>query len=295
MVIGLDTEYLRRHVLDSAANCAGSFAHFEPLGEAKVNELNVAAVIEQNILHLNISIDDAMPMQVVKHEAHLDGIQHRQPLGKVMHLEPQRQQLAILHIVGDYVKEPLGLPVVPRFYNERVVHAAGGDRDLVLDLLQRAVPYHLTLPHDLHRVDLFVAVRDLASRLIGCGALARLPLDFDDVTERATTYDVKYFKVGLGHLAFDAKLRHEQRLVDVHGIVGVGVPVRVEQWLRFVFASWRVPERVALDARGQESGRGFGALIVHASLVEHVVFVVLRVVLAQAHAREQVPLRLERL
>ena len=104
----------------------------------------------------------------------------------------------------------------------------------------------------------------------------------------ATTYDVQDFEVGLGYFALHAELGHEEGLVNVHGIVGVGVPVGVGQWLGLVFSARCVAERVALEARRQECGGGVGAR--DAATIGACYWVV---VFAEANAGEQIPLWLE--
>lgn len=258
MIVRLDAEYLRCHVLYGAANRARSLARWQPFRQAEIDELHVTALVQQDILHFNVTIDDAVAVQVVEHETHLDGVDGNKTLGKVMHLEPERQQLTVLDEIGDYVEESLRLPVEPRLHYQRVVYTRRGDGHLVFDLLQRSIAYHLTLPHDFHRVHLIT--RRIAAILVS----DRIPVlvdrlllffHFYDMSERASTNHVENLEIGLGDLTLHAELGHKQRLVNVDRIVGVGVSVRVRQRLGLVLATRRVPKRVAHETCREERRR----------------------------------------
>ena len=147
---------------------------------------------------------------------------------------------------------------MPRLHDERIVHAADGDGHLVFDLLQRSIADHLALPHDLHGVDLLLLLLLLlaiVAAVVSLVVAVRLALDLDDVAERAPADHVEYLEVGLGHLALDAELGHEERLVHVHRIVGLAVSVRIGERLGLVLAARRVAQRVALQARRQKRDR----------------------------------------
>lgn len=250
VIVRLDAQNLGRHVLNRAADRARALAQRQPFRQAEIDELHVATLVEQDVLHLDVAIDDALAVQVVEHETHLDGVDGHETFGKVMHLEPEREQLAVLHIVRDYVQEAFGLPVEPGLHNERILHTTRGDGHLVLDLLQRSIPNHLTLPHDLHGVDLLLL--PIVVIIVMIALLWFLLFHLDHVTERTATDHVENLEVGLGDLALHAELGHEQGLVDVDRIVGLRVPVRVGQRLGLVLATRRVPERVAHETRREE-------------------------------------------
>jgi len=141
-----------------------------------------------------------------------------------MHFKPQRQQFPILDIVGDYVQKPLGLPVVPRLHNQRIVNTADSDCHLVFDLLQGAVSDHLTFPHDFHGVNLGVVL------LVWLIDTWLLLFHFDHVAEGASTNHVQDLKVRLGYFALDAELGFRSRLVERKVVDGSG-RLATRRWL----------------------------------------------------------------
>lgn len=62
---------LRGDVLWCATESVGAIPRLQPLDEAKVCELEVAILSDKHILWLKVSVDQILPMQVLKHENYL--------------------------------------------------------------------------------------------------------------------------------------------------------------------------------------------------------------------------------
>ena len=106
--------------LQCAANGRCSLAQWKPFRQAEVDNFDVAVLVEQNVLHFHITIDNAFAMQVVEHHGNLGDVELHDELRKTTDAQPEREQFTIFHVIGDDVQVPSRLPVEMRMYNERV-------------------------------------------------------------------------------------------------------------------------------------------------------------------------------
>ena len=68
-------ENLGGHVLRRASNGTRQLSLLQALSQSKVNQLDVAILIEQDVLKLHVSVSDALLVQVADAENELNGIE----------------------------------------------------------------------------------------------------------------------------------------------------------------------------------------------------------------------------
>ena len=195
--VPLDEDHLGREVLGRAAERPRAVG--EHLGEAKVDELEVAVGVEQQILRLEVAVDDVERVQVRDDRRHLRDVEDDLRLVERRLPPEHRVELAALHQLEQHVQ--LALVVVRRVqpHHERVV--ARGE-DLLLGDDVRLLLGHddLVLAHHLERVR-------LARRLVQAQP---------DAAIRADAHDAPMLEVGpLRRLS-----RAAQRLLPLLRLLG---------------------------------------------------------------------------
>ena len=117
--------------LQCAADGRRSLAERKPFRQAEVDDFDIAVLVEQNVLHFDIAIDNAFAMQVVEHHGNLGDVQLNDELRKTTDAQPERKQFTIFHVISDDVQVSTRLPVEMSMYNERMGQARLSDGYLV--------------------------------------------------------------------------------------------------------------------------------------------------------------------
>ena len=92
LVVALAENDLGRQVLGRAAQCPR--AALDALGEAEVGHLQVAVLVDKQVLGLQIAIQDLQVVQVLEREHDLRAVEARVRLGKAAHAPQMREHLA---------------------------------------------------------------------------------------------------------------------------------------------------------------------------------------------------------
>lgn len=72
VIVRLAVDHLWSHIFKGSAEC---ISHFYTLGTpAKVTQLDIPALIKQNVLRLKVPVDDFLFMQVVHSQASLEEV-----------------------------------------------------------------------------------------------------------------------------------------------------------------------------------------------------------------------------
>ena len=69
LAVALVEQHFRRKILGGAAESVSPC--FAVLGKAEVSQFQVAILVNQNVFGLEVTVDDVLCVQVLKHETHL--------------------------------------------------------------------------------------------------------------------------------------------------------------------------------------------------------------------------------
>jgi len=76
----------------------------EPLGEAEVGELEMAVLVEQEILGLEVAVDDGQRVEVVERRRDLGGVEETRAVGELAGVAQVGEQLAAAQVLEQHVQ-----------------------------------------------------------------------------------------------------------------------------------------------------------------------------------------------
>ncbi|XP_040388868.1 uncharacterized protein LOC121058016 [Cygnus olor] len=153
VAVGAPAQHLWGHVLQGAADGVGPLAPPQVPGEAKVGEFEVPSLIQEDVLHLHVSVHDTQVVEIHQHQHQLGGEQADGGLGEAPGGAPQRVQVPGAAVGAHDEEVALALPAVPQAVDKRVPDLSL-DADFFLALLQGVAAQHLHFGHDLDGADL---------------------------------------------------------------------------------------------------------------------------------------------
>lgn len=121
------------HVLWSADVARGTLSRLQDTTHSEINEDDVSAVREEDVLHLEVAVDDVLAMEVVERdhdlrELGMEGAGKRyvvlrhglreSVVGLLLH---QREEIALRIIVGHEVEVQRVLEAEPQFHDEGTI------------------------------------------------------------------------------------------------------------------------------------------------------------------------------
>lgn len=164
-IVALAQNDLRRQILGRAAQRPGPSLH--AFRKPEIRHLQVALVVDQQVLRLQIPIDQVQIVQILKGEHNLGGIEARMGLREAADLAQMREHLTARHVLEDHVEIGVVLEVILEADEKRK-----GDGLQDAFLVQRVL--------DLLEFDDLLLVEDLHCVIV----FGRFVLDDHDATER---------------------------------------------------------------------------------------------------------------
>ena len=176
-----------------------------PFGEAEVGELEVAVVLDEYILGLEVAIDDVVDVQVLEREEYVGRVEARLVLVKAASLLQQQVQVAVAHEIETKVDVRAVLEAEVQLDDVRVV--AGGE--------------YVALAY--HAVDLPLLVElGLGEHLDGVEFVGGLVVAEQDAAERARAERAQQREVGdleLGVRTHRIRVLLQEAFAVLHGDV----------------------------------------------------------------------------
>lgn len=134
LAVTLVQENLRCKILGSTTECVG--ASLAVLGKTKVSQLQIAFIINKDVLGLEITVDDVLRVKVLEHERHLGAIEHSMFGVKLSFSSQIGKQLTASNILHQEVQVAAVLGESLQAHQERMVNISenGILRDAVINL-----------------------------------------------------------------------------------------------------------------------------------------------------------------
>jgi len=151
--VALVQEHLRRNVLGRAAERVCPRAGLYDLREAKVRELRVAVLAQEDVLRLQIPVDDVLAMDVREGSPDLRRIKLALLIGKLPGTPEVGEELTAADTLHDDVNEVVILRITHHVNNEGVIDLLHQPL-LVVDMVHLLELYDLVLLHEFNRIEL---------------------------------------------------------------------------------------------------------------------------------------------
>ena len=135
----------------------GIVGPMEAGAEAEVGQLDVAILVDQDVVGLDVAVDEAQVVDTLDGAGELADVEAGERLAEDLELYEQVHEVAARHIVHDKVEALLVLERVVEFDDPFVV-GLGQDVPLGLDVRRLVAVEDVTLVEDLHGVEALAVV-----------------------------------------------------------------------------------------------------------------------------------------
>lgn len=134
--VTLVQQHLRSKILGSTTECVGtSFAVF---GKTEIGKLQVAFIIDENVLWLEITVDDVLRVKVLEHECNLGAIKHSMLSVKLSFSSQIGKQLTASNVLHQEIQVAAVLGESLQAHQKWMVNVSENSilRDAVINLAQ---------------------------------------------------------------------------------------------------------------------------------------------------------------